>query len=150
MLTEIAPHFSCMVTSDEALKEAIEKGYCETYIISKNGMFLRTQLTHGRSVTVPCHSVPGMTLPDVKQDVSSFFPAGKIPVKFLHQIVAFFKGVMKENNGVNLEAQAFCIWNPELGYHIRIPEQTVSGAAVSYKWDNFVGPEDVVVLDMHL
>lgn len=149
----ILPFFSCVVYSDDALKAAIAENYCEIYIFSKNGLYRRTQLTHGRSVTVPCPALPAGTptvkLPDTKQDVSGFFPAGKIPKKFLDQIVAFFREVMKENNGVNLEAQAFVIWNPEFGYHIRVPEQTVSGASVSYKWENFVGPNDVVVLDVH-
>lgn len=149
----ILPYFSCVVYTEEALKEAVEANLCEIYIFSTNGLFRRTQLTHGRHVTVPCPALPAgapqLKMPDTKQDVSSFFPAGKIPKTFLDQIVAFFKAVMKENNGVNLEAQAFVIWNPEMGYHIRIPEQTVSGSAVSYKWENFVGPNDVVVLDMH-
>lgn len=149
----IMPYFSCVVYTEEALKEAIEANLCEIYIFSKNGLFRRTQLTHGRHVTVPCPALPAgapqLKMPDTKQDVSGFFPAGKIPRHFLDKIVAFFKAVMKENNGQNLEAQAFVIWNPEMGYHIRIPEQTVSGAAVTYKWENFVGPNDVVVLDMH-
>lgn len=147
----ILPHFSCVVYSDDSLKQALAEGYSEIYIFGKNGIFKRTQLTHGRYVVVPCPTLPkeAGTLPDVKQDVSGFFPDGKIPIKFLNQIVAFFKEVMKENNGQNLEAQAFVMWNPELGYHIRIPEQTVSGASVSYKWENLVGPGDVIVLDMH-
>lgn len=149
-LQVVLPHFSCIVSSDEALKQAIEEGYCEIFIISSTGLYKRTGLTHGRSVTVPCATLPGnLALPKGGQDVSSFFPAGKIPKHFLDKIVSFFKAVMAENKGTNLEAQAFVIWNPELGYHIRIPEQTVSGAAVSYSWENFLGPNDVVVLDMH-
>lgn len=149
-LQVLVPHFSCVVYSEDALKQAIEEGYCETYIVSKNGAFRRTNLTHGRSVTVPCPVMPaGITLPDCKQDTAGFFPAGKIPIRFLHEITAFFKAVMKEHNNAKLEAMAFVIWNPTLGYHIRIPEQTVSGASVSYNWEGFMGPDDVIVLDIH-
>ena len=149
-LTVVLPHFSCVVSSDEALKQAEEEGYCEIYIISTTGLFLRTALTHGRSVTVACASLPGtIALPKVQQDVSKFLPAGKIPIHFLNKIVSFFKAVMAANKGTNLEAQIFVIWNPELGYHIRVPEQTVAGASVSYSWENFLAPGDVVVLDMH-
>jgi PRTRC genetic system protein A len=149
-LQVVLPHFSCIVSSDEALKQAEEEGYCEIFIISQTGLFKRTGLTHGRSVTVPCAALPGnVSLPKSGQDVSKFFPAGKIPKHFLAKIISFFKAVMVENKGTNLEAQAFVIWNPELGYHIRIPEQTVAGASVSYSWENFLGPNDVVVLDMH-
>lgn len=149
-LTVILPHFSCVVDTDEDLKQAIEDQYCDTYIVSKNGLFRRSNLTHGRSVTVPCTEIPGIAkLPDVKQDTASFFPAGKIPIKFLKQIVAFFKAVMAENKGAKLEAMIFVIWNPVLGYHIRVPEQTVSGASVSYNWSGFLGEGDVIVLDMH-
>ncbi len=147
----ILPYFSCFVKSEEDLKTAIEENYGEIYILSEGGLFLRTNLTHGRSVTTPCTKLPVAmgTLPKVKQDVSSFFPAGKIPITFLKQIVSFFEAVMAENKGAKLEAMIFVIWNPGLGYHIRVPEQTVSGAAVSYNWAGFLGPEDVIVLDMH-
>lgn len=149
-LQVVLPHFSCIVSSEEALKQAEAEGYCEIYIISQTGLFKRTGLTHGRSVTVPCASLPGnVSLPKVSQDVSKFLPAGKIPVHFLNKIVSFFKAVMAEHKGQNLEAQIFVIWNPELGYHIRVPEQTVAGASVSYSWENFLAPGDVVVLDMH-
>ena len=152
-LTVILPHFSCYVSSKEALDQAIAENYCEVYIQSKTGLFRRTNLTHGRSVTVPCGALPtGVQvpeLPDCKQETASFFPAGKIPIKFLHEIRSFFKAVMAEHKGAKLEAMAFVIWNPLLGYHVRIPEQTVSGAAVSYNWEGFLGPEDVIVLDIH-
>lgn len=149
-LQVVLPHFSCIVSSEEALKQAETEGYCEIYIISTTGLFKRTGLTHGRSVTVPCAALPGsVALPKVTQDVSKFMPAGKIPMHFLSKIVSFFKAVMTEHKGQNLEAQIFVIWNPELGYHIRVPEQTVAGASVSYSWENFLAPGDVVVLDMH-
>lgn len=153
MKTDILPHFSCVVDTEEDLKLAISENYCEIYIQAQDGLFKRCGLTHGRSITIPALSVPGIPSappkPKVTQDLSGFMPAGKVPIKFLHQIEAFFREVMKANKGSNLEAQAFVIWNPALGYHIRIPEQTVSGASVSYKWENFIGPDDVVVLDMH-
>lgn len=152
-LHEILPHFSCEVDTQVDLDAAIAAGYCEIYIHAKDGLFKRCGLTHGRSVTIPALAIPGRPgvpeKPKVVQDLASFLPDGKIPIKFLHQIEAFFREVMKANKGVNLEAQAFVIWNPELGYHIRIPEQTVSGASVSYKWENFISSDDVIVLDMH-
>jgi hypothetical protein len=149
-LQVILPHFSCVVYSEAALKQAIDEGYCETYIVSEKGTFRRTNLTFGRSVTVPCGDFPKeAALPKVSQDINSFFPAGKVPVKLLDEIIAFFKQVMVENKGAKLEAMAFVIWNQALGYHIRIPEQTVSAGNVSYSWAGFLGPEDVIVLDIH-
>lgn len=153
MKTDILPHFSCVVDTEDDLKQAIAENYCEIYIHAQDGLFKRCGLTHGRSITIPALSVPGIPSappkPKVVQDLSGFMPDGKIPIKFLHQIEAFFREVMKANKGVNLEAQAFVIWSPELGYHIRIPEQTVSGASVSYKWESFLSPDDVIVLDCH-
>lgn len=146
---EILPHFSCMVMNDEDLKAATEQGYCEIYIFSKTGLFRRTQLSHGRSVTIPCPSLPGQALPDIKLDVASFFPAGRPPMKMLHQIVNFFREVMKGNNGANLEAQAFILWNPTQGYFIKVPEQTVSAGSVKYKAEDLLGPDDVIVVDVH-
>lgn len=149
-LQVLVPYFSCIAYTEDAVKQAAAEGYCETYIVSTSGLYRRTGLTHGRSVTVPCTALPtGTKLPACTQDVSKFFPAGKIPKRFLDEIVEFFKAVMVENKGQNLEAMAFVIWNPTLGYHIRIPEQTVSGAAVSYNWVGFMGEGDVIVLDCH-
>lgn len=146
----IVPYFSCKVDNEEDLKTAISENYAEIYILSGNGYFLRTNLTHGRSVTIACGKPPKeIALMDCKQDTESFFPAGKIPIKFLHQIEQFFKQVMIEHKGAKLEAMAFVIWNPELGYHVRIPEQTVSAGAVNYNWAGFLTSEDVICLDVH-
>jgi PRTRC genetic system protein A len=146
----ILPYFSCVVDTKTDLDEAISENFAEIYIISGNGCFRRTNLTHGRSVTVPCPTPPKeVELMDCKQDTNSFFPAGKIPIKFLHQIEQFFKQVMIEHKGAKLEAMAFVIWNPTQGYHVRIPEQTVSAGAVNYNWAGFLTSEDVIVLDIH-
>lgn len=149
-ITVILPFFSCKVDNKEDLDQAISENYAEIYILSGNGYFRRTNLTHGRSVTIACGTPPKeIALMECKQDTASFFPAGKIPIKFLHQIEQFFKQVMIEHKGAKLEAMAFVIWNPTLGYHVRIPEQTVSAGAVNYNWAGFLGPDDVIVLDIH-
>ena len=149
-ITVILPYFSCKVDNQEDLTQAIAENYAEIYILSANGYFRRTNLTHGRSVTIACGTPPKeIALMDCKQDTASFFPAGKIPIKFLHQIEQFFKQVMVQHNNAKLEAMAFVIWNPILGYHVRIPEQTVSAGAVNYNWAGFLGPDDVIVLDIH-
>lgn len=146
----ILPYFSCEVKTKEDLDQAISENYAEIYILTGNGYFRRTNLTHGRSVTIACPTPPKeIALLDCKQDTQSFFPAGKIPIKFLHQIEQFFKQVMIEHKGAKLEAMAFVIWNPTLGYHVRIPEQTVSAGAVNYNWAGFLSSEDVIVLDIH-
>lgn len=146
----ILPYFSCEVKTKEDLDQAISENYAEIYILTGNGYFRRTNLTHGRSVTIACPTPPKeLELLDCKQDTQSFFPAGKIPIKFLHQIEQFFKQVMIEHKGAKLEAMAFVIWNPTLGYHVRIPEQTVSAGAVSYNWEGFMSSDDVIVLDLH-
>lgn len=149
-LRVILPYFSCVVDTQADLDQAITENYADVYIISGNGCFRRTNLTHGRSVTVPCPTPPKeVELMECKQDTNSFFPAGKIPIKFLHQIEQFFKQVMIEHKGAKLEAMAFVIWNPTLGYHVRVPEQTVSAGQVSYNWAGFLTSEDVIVLDIH-
>lgn len=146
----IVPFFSCVVDTQSDLEQAISENFADTYIISGNGCYRRTNLTHGRSVTVPCPTPPKeVELMECKQDTNSFFPAGRIPIKFLHQIEQFFKQVMKTHNNAKLEAMAFVIWNPTLGYHVRIPEQTVSAGAVNYNWAGFLTSEDVIVLDIH-
>lgn len=147
----ILPYFSCKVDTQEDLTQAIAENYAEIYILSGNGYFRRTNLTHGRSVTIACATPPKeIALIDCKQDTASFFPEGKkIPIKFLHQIEQFFKQVMIEHKGAKLEAMAFVIWNPTQGYHVRIPEQTVSAGQVTYNWAGFLSSEDVIVLDIH-
>lgn len=149
------PGFACVVYDKENLEKAIAENYLKIYIWTPLGMYCRDNLTHGRSVTTLVTEMPGLTAAKVEQDIQSFLPKGadgkpmKMPMVLLRQIVAFFKQVMVENKGQKLEAMAHIVWNPQLGYHIRIPEQTVSAARVSYQWEGYLGPDDVIVLDIH-
>lgn len=151
----ILPGFSCIVFNEEAKKKAIEEGYAQIYIWTALGMYKRETLSHGRSVTFLVTEIPGFTAMKAEQDIVSFLPKDekgnpmKMPMRLLRQIVQFFKGVMKEHAGAKLEAMAHIIWNPTLGYHIRIPEQTVSAARVSYNWEGYLGPDDAIILDCH-
>ncbi len=151
----ILPGFSCIVFTDEQKAQAVTEGYCEIYIVTALGMLKRMSMTHGRSITMPVTEIPGAKLCTDTMDVDSFFPrdeAGKplkMPIKLLHEIVAFFREVMAANAGQNLEAQAHIVWNPVLGYHVRVPVQTVSAARVSYSWEGYLAADDVIVLDIH-
>jgi hypothetical protein len=40
------------------------------------------------------------------------------------------------------------LWNPDLGYYLAVPNQTVSGASVKYDY-NHIGANDVIVADFH-
>lgn len=151
----LLPGFSCVAFSEDAEKRAIAEGYQQIYLPTPLGMLRRDALTHGRSVTSVATSIPGMKMVARTASVMDFFPkdangrAMKPPMALLRQIVAFFKEVMKQHSNQNLEAMAHIIWNPTLGYHIRIPVQKVSAARVEYSWDGYLGPEDVIVVDIH-
>lgn len=151
----LLPGFACIVFDDDNLKKAITEGYLKIYIWTPLGMYCRDNLTHGRSVTALVTEIPGMKTIKQEQDIQSFLPKDangvpmKMPLHLLRQIVQFFKQVMEENKGAKLEAMAHIVWNPMLGYHIRVPEQTVSAARVSYQWEGYLGPDDVIVLDCH-
>lgn len=149
------PGFSCVVFSEDAEKRAIQEGYQQIYIVTSMGMLRRDGLTHGRSVTSVATSIAGIKPIVRTASVLDFFPKNekgqpmKPPMQLLRQIVAFFKEVMAQHSGQNLEAMAHIIWNPTQGYHIRIPVQKVSAARVEYSWEGYLGPDDVIVVDCH-
>lgn len=74
----------------------------------------------------------------------------KIPGRFLHAIVEFFRLVMKKFNGAEVMIQIF--WNKTTEkYEVFVPTQKVSGASVSFEHDlNLqVDPERIWVFDIH-
>lgn len=135
--------------------------YQELFVTTVEGKVLkRISLPYNRKMIVPVDKVPVAkkdNLPDVVPDFAGFFPGGKkVPMKYLEQIVQFFKAFMKMNPGStatyasqhSYEAMAHIVWNPDTGYRVAIPTQVVSGAHVSYEWDH-LEPNDVVLVDIH-
>jgi hypothetical protein len=135
--------------------------YQELFITTVEGKVLkRISLPHNRKMILPVDKVPVAkkdNLPEVVADFAGFFPGGrKIPVKYLDQIIQFFKAFMKMNPGAasqyavqhSYEAMAHIVWSPDTGYRVAIPTQIVSGAHVSYEWDH-LAPNEVVLVDIH-
>ena len=49
-----------------------------------------------------------------------------------------------------MEAHAWILWEPEKGYYISVPKQTVGKASVSFTYDDEVLPPGaVIVVDIH-
>lgn len=145
----VSPHFSCVCSPSE-LEEALSLGYKEVYIQTRNAIIKHHQLRgNDRFVRVEVKSIPGYTPPKeevVKQEIR-FLPDGKIPYAIWEQLVAFFRKVMSVNKE-ELEAMAHVLWNPEKGYHIGVPSQTVSKASANYD-RNYVPAGTSIVLDIH-
>lgn len=140
----LTPHISCIVSPSE-LQTAVDQGFGEIYVITPKGPYKRTRLTHGRTLLLKVDSVPGVT--DTVQEEINFLPAGKVPYALFNDIINFFRAVMTVKKAEQ-EAMAHILWNPEAGYHIGIPTQSVSKASVRYDFDD-VKQGDVIVVDIH-
>lgn len=150
--------FAICVCADADFNKAVEMGFSEIYVPRAGGSYMKHQkLSHGRHarMIVPATQVPAPVKaadlafsPPIEQEVN-FLPAGKVPVSFLHQIAKFFREVMDKYK-TNYEAQAFILWNPERGYHISIPDQSVSQATVNFEYTPECIPAgSVLVVDIH-
>ena len=152
---EIAKFVSCTCFPEE-LTEALALGYSEVYIRMPDNSFLKhSTLSYNRHIRMKVDTIPKavsdlypVPVLEVKEEIN-FLPAGKIPYLLLRQIVAFFKEVMTVKKS-DFEAMAFILWTPALGYHISIPKQTVSKAAVNFAYDQDTIPAgSVLVVDIH-
>lgn len=154
----LIPGFACVVMAPFAgepdyLQAAIDQGYPIIYIIANNGdkFVRRTQPGKNadgkdRSVTMKIPSIPGFKVGEVKED-NSFLPAGKIPFSMMKEVEKFFKAVIAKFGDTNLESMIWIMWNPDQGYFLHVPNQTVAGAAVTYDWTPPAGSH--IVVDIH-
>lgn len=150
----IAPHMSCVVPAPigevkgSELDLAIEQGYGEIFVVGDTGIIKYHKLRgKDRYVTLKVDKVPGINLHPLKENLSAFLPAGKVPNRLLQQIESFFRQVMSAHSKA-LEAMIWVLYNEERGYHLFVPDQTVGGASVQYDW-KAVPSGSTIVVDIH-
>ena len=109
------------------------------YVCAGNGYFRIDDTKFGQIVT-SVKTIPD--LPCYKAGVTLDVP--KIPLSFLWQITEFFKSL-------NTEAYVQIFWDPVNKTYVQpfVPEQTVSGASVSYKRDIVMDKQYVEVCEIH-
>lgn len=152
-LKVLVPHLSCLIyqqlTDSEAdpLAHAIELGYAEIYIMTPTGIIKHHKLRGtNRFVRVKVDAIPGVVLNPLKEEVS-FLPAGKISYDLLKQVESFFKKVIQVK-GTAVEAMIWILWNETQGYHLFVPNQTVSKASARYDWAG-VPARSSIIVDIH-
>lgn len=142
----LAPSMSCVCAPHE-VDEAVAQGYKQIYIITSKGTFKHHILRgDNRFVRVKVDTIPGYTEPTIGEGMN-FLPAGKIPHALYEQILAFFLKVMEVNTS-EVEAMIHVLYNPERGYHLGVPPQTISKASVSYDW-NYIPAGTSIIVDIH-
>lgn len=153
----IAPFISCLINSgfetDEVneLNNALAQGYSQIYIQTPKGLFKHHVLRPGkdglqRHVRVPVTEIPGVKIKEIKPEIR-FLPDGRIPIRLLDQVKAFFKEVIRAK-GTAVEAMIWILWNQERGYYLHVPNQVVSKASARYDWTNFPA-ESSIIVDIH-
>lgn len=142
----LAPHISCVVAPHEFV-EAVSQGYKEIFIISSKGTY-KHHILRGtnRYICLKVDSIPGYVEATIDEAVN-FLPAGKIPYAIYEQILGFFRKVM-EVKTAELEAMIHVLWNPEQGYHLGVPNQTISKASVNYDW-SYIPAGTSIIVDIH-
>ena len=152
-LKVLIPHMSCLIyqqlteSEPDPLAAAIELGYAEIYIMTPVGIVKHHKLRGtNRYVRVKVDTIPGVVLNPIKEEVS-FLPAGKIPYELLHQVESFFKRVIQVK-GTAVEAMIWILWNEAQGYHLFVPNQTVSKASARYDWAGVPAGSSIIV-DIH-
>jgi PRTRC genetic system protein A len=145
----LVPYVSCVCSEDE-FKDVVGS-YSTIYVTTSDGFLKHQNLVGGRSVRLKIPSLPAEAVGDgdkLKEELN-FLPDGKIPKSILHQITKFFKEVITHKKA-EYEAHCFVLWTKEKGYHVSVPKQTVSKAAVSFSYDASTLPSgSIIVLDMH-
>ncbi len=146
-MQELIPHISCVATESE-LSDDLKAKYSEIYINAGDGSTYKyMKLKGGRSVTFKVKEIPGFKPVTVVKEEINFLPAGKVPIQLLYDIIDFFRKVMATSKQ-EVEAMAHILWNEKDGYHIAVPNQTISKASVSYGNDH-IKRGDIIVLDIH-
>ena len=125
------------------------------YIIEENGDINNLEVfTAGRSILRKDASVPGIgakrKAEEVPESVQPLAYGIKVPVEMFYQVHKFFLAVM-DLGPSSYEAQVFIVWNEKSKeYRIVVPDQIVSGAAVSYDLkDQLDDSTDVIIMDIH-
>ena len=138
---------SASVTEEEYL-QGIGAEFPTLFITALDGRVLkRTTLQGGRPVILPS-ALPIEETSVLKPDISHFLPGGLIPHTLLLHTVSFFQKIgAKMGATSNLEAFVFLVYDPDNGYYLHIPEQTVGQASVNYKWDS--PARHILVGDIH-
>lgn len=149
----IVPHLSCLIYQQlgevevDPLTDAMNQGYVEIYIMTPTGIYKHHKLRGtNRFIRTKVETVPGLAFTPLKEELS-FLPAGKIPYTMLEQVEAFFREVIKAK-GTAVEAMIWILWNEAQGYHLFVPNQTVSKASARYDWDG-VPQGSSIVVDIH-
>ena len=142
----LAPYISCVCYPNE-FNDAVAQGFKEIYIITVQGTFKHHILRgENRYVRTKVDKIPGYT-EETYVPSMNFLPAGKIPFELYEQVLNFFRKVMEVKTS-ELEAMIHILWNPEQGYHIGVPPQTISKASVSYDW-NYIPAGTNIIVDIH-
>jgi PRTRC genetic system protein A len=133
---------------------AVAAGYQEIYILTASGIIKHQSLRPGkdgkqRFIRVPVKGIPGAQVPKLKvvHPQINFLPDGKIPIRLLSEVKAFFKKVI-EKRGTAVEAMIWIMWNQEAGYHLLVPNQKVSHASATYDW-SCVPAGSSIIVDIH-
>jgi hypothetical protein len=146
----LTPYFSCVCNEEEFEAVNRETPLPEIYVVTQSGKILKhMNLTGGRHIRIPVDSIPNYKADSSLDSEINFLPAGKVPVSMFRQIEAFFRKVMEVKGGKALEAMAHILWNPQTGYRIAIPNQTISAASVTYDFQSHMTPGDIIVVDIH-
>jgi PRTRC genetic system protein A len=146
----LQPYFRVAVASKDDFEEAQKQNFPEIFMITSDGVYKHHRLGgigSERYVCAKVPNIPGYELMVPPKQETKFLPAGKVPGELFDQIVSLYREVMRVNNGRNLEAMAWILWNSEQGYFIHVPKQQVSGASVNYEWD--IPEGSIVVVDTH-
>jgi hypothetical protein len=152
-MQEIVPYISCLCSEDE-FPEVVQGNHADIYIKTSEGVLLHKKLVGDRHVRLKVRHIPKKVAEclGVEEKITeelNFLPNGKIPISFLHQIVRFFKEVMKVKAS-DYEAHAFILWSQERGYFISVPKQSVTKASVTFTYDKDAIPDgSVIVVDIH-
>lgn len=152
-LIELQPFISCFVQPAN-FERAVNSHYSQIFVETASGYLKHMKLSNGRFVRMKVDKLPNVPIAatlkrvEIKEELN-FLPAGKIPAEFWGQIVEFFRQVMKLKRA-DYEAHAWILWEPEKGYYISVPKQTVSKASVSFSYDaEALPPGAVIVVDIH-
>lgn len=149
----LAPFVSCVVNlplgadDHDEFQAAIDEGYAEIFVVTPEGIIKHHKLRGtNRYLRLKVDSIPGLAMPTMRQEIN-FLPAGKVPHELLRKIEGFFRKVMEVKKD-QLEAMIWVLYNEAEGYHLHVPDQTISKAAVSYDW-NGVPAGSSIIIDVH-
>lgn len=178
-MLEIKPFVEVLLTEAEFLSGEFNH-YMVQNVLANNGVLYRyNSFSANRRLLRKVADTTMKATPATTQlcELRQFLPKGqKIPMEMFHQIIGFFKAVMKGidlggsatsttvvggKNGINglqssmytaqgnYEAMIHVVWNKVTEeYRLAVPTQRVSKGAVSYDRDHILENEEII-LDIH-